>query len=338
MTKKIETELRDIAEIKTLESQSRANVSSIQIELADNIYNEQEVFTRIRDKLADIESQLPVNASKPDFDGDRGAVAFTVILGLTWDGDGDHEMLNILNRRAEELADRMRNIVGTDLVRIYGEPNEEITVELSRDKLAELGLSTSNIALRINNADSKVASGTLRSSSSNLVMEVTGAFETTNRISNIPVASGASGEIVRLSDIASVRKSWQEPPEEIAITNSKRGIYVAVRMLADRRVDSWMKEANRVIDDFRSTLSPSIQLTSVFEQEQYTVARLSELGMNLFLGSLVVVLVIFVMMGWRSSLLVGIGVGNGFVHDTAARHPASPNVDFRADRRDWLVD
>jgi multidrug efflux pump len=67
VTKKIETELRDIAEIKTLESQSRANVSSIQIELGDNVYNEHEVFTRIRDKLADIESELPANASRRKF-------------------------------------------------------------------------------------------------------------------------------------------------------------------------------------------------------------------------------------------------------------------------------
>jgi multidrug efflux pump len=308
VTKRIETELRDIAEIKTLESQSRANVSSIQIELEDNVYNEQEVFTRIRDKLADIESELPAIASKPDFDGDRGAVAFTVIVGLTWNGDGDQEVLNLLNRDAQELADRMRNIVGTDLVRIYGEPAEEITVQLSRDKLADLGLSTSDIARRLKNADSKVASGTFRSASSNLVMEVDGAFETTRRISNVPIAGGAGGEIVRLSDIASVRKNWQDPPGEIAITNSKRGIYIAVRMLDDRRIDAWMKDANRVIEEFRSTLSPSVELTSVFEQEQYTVARLGALGMNLLLGCLVVVLVIFVMMGWRSALLVGIAL------------------------------
>lgn len=308
VTKKIETELRDIAEIKTLESTSRANVSSIQIELVDNVYDTQGVFTRIRDKLADIESELPDNASKPDFDGDRGAVAFTLILGLTWDGEREEEMLNLLNRNAEELADRMRNIVGTDLVRIYGEPKEEVTVELSRDKLAELGLSASDIAGRIKDADSKVASGTMRSSSSNLVMEVEGAFETTARIGNIPVTGSEGGQQVRLTDIASVQRNWQDPPTEIAITDSIRGIYVAVRMLDDRRVDSWMQDANKVLDEFQSALSPSVQLTTVFEQQKYTAARLSNLGMNLLLGCLVVVLVIFVMMGWRSSLLVGIAL------------------------------
>ncbi|MEL7496478.1 MAG: efflux RND transporter permease subunit [Planctomycetota bacterium] len=308
VTKKIETELRDIAEIKTLESSSRANVSSIQIELGDNVYNTQEIFTRIRDKLADIESELPENASKPDFDGDRGAVAFTLILGLTWEGDREQEMLNLLNRNAEELADRMRNIIGTDLVRIYGEPTEEITVELSRDKLAELGLSAGEVARRIGNADSKVASGTLRNSSSNLVMEVEGAFETTARIGNIPVAGSEGGQQVRLADIASVRKNWQDPPAEIAITDSKRGIYVAVRMSDDRRVDSWMHDANKVLDEFNATLSPSVQLTTVFEQQQYTSARLGALGMNLLMGCIVVVFVIFVMMGWRSSLLVGMAL------------------------------
>ena len=198
VTKKIETELRDISEIKNLESQSRANVSFVQIELNDDVYDTQRIFTKIRNKLADIEGELPAEASRPEFDEERGAVAYTLILGLTWNGEGQGEMLNLLNRTAEELADRMRNVSGTDLVRIYGAPQEEIQVELSRDKLAELGLTAQVIASRINNADAKVASGTLRSATNNFVMEVGGAFETTSRLNSIPIASGTQGEVVRL--------------------------------------------------------------------------------------------------------------------------------------------
>ena len=239
ITEKIETELRDISEIKHLESQSRSNVSFVQIELADDVYDTEKIYTKIRDKLADIESELPTNATKPEFDGERGALAYTLILGVTWNGDQSEQRLTMLNRTAEEIADRMRNITGTDLVRIYGGPNEEIKIELSRDKLAELGLTAQNVTDRISNSDSKIASGTLRSSSSNVVMEVQGAFATTDRIASIPIVSGQKGEVVRLSDIATIMKAWQDPPDEIAIADSQRAIYVAVRMLDDQRVDGW---------------------------------------------------------------------------------------------------
>ena len=42
----------------------------------------------------------------------------------------------------------------------------------------------------------------------------------------------------------------------------------------------------------------------VFDQTRYTNERLTELGMNLLAGALVVVVVIFFVMGWRSSVVV----------------------------------
>ena len=129
VTNKVEQELREVSEIKEIESDSRAGVSLITIELKDNVYDTAEVFTRLRDKLADVESELPPQASKPDFDDQRGAVAYTYIIGVTWNDNSD-PILGVMGRTAEELADRLRNIDGTDLVRLYGEPTEEITVTL----------------------------------------------------------------------------------------------------------------------------------------------------------------------------------------------------------------
>lgn len=308
VTKKIETELRDISEIKVVESQSRSNVSFVQIELDDDVYDTERIFTKIREKLADMQNELPANASQPELDDERGAVAYTLILGLTWEGAGQGDMLNLINRTAEELADRMRNVSGTDLVRIYGEPKEEINVELFRDRLVELGLTAQEVASRINRSDAKVAAGTLLSNTNNFVMEVAGAFETVSRIENIPILSGSHGDVVRLSDVARVSKKWQDPPREIAFADSQRAIYVAVRMLDDRRVDDWMQGAEHVVSELQTSLSPSVKLETVFRQQQYTSQRLGKLGMNLIMGSLVVVMVIFVMMGWRSAILVGLAL------------------------------
>ncbi|MEL6111090.1 MAG: efflux RND transporter permease subunit, partial [Planctomycetota bacterium] len=103
VTKKLEEELREVAEIKEIESDSRASVSLITIELKDDVYDTEAVFTRLRDKLADVESELPPEASKPDFDDERGAVAYTLIVGVTWQSESE-PMMGILGRTADELA------------------------------------------------------------------------------------------------------------------------------------------------------------------------------------------------------------------------------------------
>ena len=307
VTKKIEDELREVAEIKEIESDSRAGISLITVELQGNVYDTQRVFSRLRDKLADVERELPAQATKPDFDDQRGAVAYTLIMGVTGRGDSDAE-LGMLTRTAKELADRLRNVGGTDLVRLYGDVDEEITVTVSRSRLAQLGITLPQLESLIRAADSKVPSGTLRSNEKNVVMEVTGNFETVERISNIPIRSSGLSEVARLADVARIEKSYRDPPTEIGIVDRKRSVYVAARMLDDRRVDRWMVDAKQVVTEFDNALSPGVQLVEVFDQGKYTSDRLNSLGMNLFIGAGVVVLVIFFMMGWRSSILVGLAL------------------------------
>ena len=308
VTKTIETALRDLSEIKTIESTSSANISSIRLELDDLIYDTEAVFTKIRDKIADIQNELPPEASLPELDDQRGAVAFTVLLGVQWAGEDAANHLNLINRTSEELADRLRNVSGTDLVRIYGQPQEEITIELDRNRIAELGLPPTAIAARIASADSKVAAGTFRSAASNLVIEVAGAFESIERIRQIPLMNGANGEVVRVADVAKVHRNWQDPPEEIAYANRKRAIFVAARMQDNQQFGLWMKSVDQTLANFGAIVSDRVRIERVFEQQKYTRQRLGELGWNLILGSLVVVLVVFFMMGWRNALLVGIAL------------------------------
>ncbi|MEM9587616.1 MAG: efflux RND transporter permease subunit [Planctomycetota bacterium] len=307
VTERLEEELREVPEIKEIESDSRANVSLIKIELKDNVDDTIEVFTRLRDKLADVESELPPSAGKPDFDDQRGAVAFTLIVGVTWDHPSE-PVLGVLGRTAEELATRLRNLSGTDVVRRYGVPDEEITVTLDRDKLAHLGLTVAQVTARVQAADSKIPAGMFRSAERDMVIEVRGDFQTLDRIREIPLQIDRDGQAVRLGEVAVVERSYRNPPTEIGLMNGKRTVYVAARMLSDRRVDVWVNQARAVTREFQRTLSPTMQLVEVFDQNHYTSKRLGELGSNLILGAGVVMLVIFVMMGWRSSLLVGLSL------------------------------
>ncbi|MEE9146677.1 MAG: efflux RND transporter permease subunit, partial [Candidatus Tectomicrobia bacterium] len=94
-------------------------------------------------------------------------------------------------------------------------------------------------------------------------------------------------------------------PAEIALIDGRPGIAIAVRMEPDRRVDQWAAQARDLIAQMRRELPRGIALRLIFDQSRYVSKRLASLQMNLMVGALLVVLVIFVMMGWKSALLVG---------------------------------
>ncbi|MEM7145617.1 MAG: efflux RND transporter permease subunit [Verrucomicrobiota bacterium] len=310
VSEKIEQELKEIPEIKHIDSTSRAGVSVISIELADAVTAEtnKPVFSEIRDRIGDAAATFPPEVLPPDFDDKRNAVAFTLTTALKWE-DGSEEKLGILTRQAEELADRLRAVSGTELVRLYGEPDEEIAVTVDQDELAALGLTMDAVSVALQRADAKVPSGQLRGREASILVEVQGELDSVERIRSVPLlVDGDTGRTVRVGDVAAVGRGYRDPPGEIAVADGGRAVYVAARVLDDRRVDEWSAAAKAVVAQFREDIGGGIVVEDVFDQETYTTERLSDLSGNLLLGALVVLAVVFVTMGWRSSLIVGLAL------------------------------
>ena len=306
----LEESLEEIDDIKHIESTSRAGVSVVKIELEDHVGPDTNdaIFSEIRDKIGDAVPRLPAAALGPVVDDKRDPIGFTLIVALRW-GTGGGASLAVLDRLAGELADRFRQLDGTELVRVYGVPVEEITVTVDPAELAELGLTAPAIAQALERGDAKGPAGVLRGRRSDVLLEVEGELGTLERIAALPLpgARGA-GSAVRLGDVAILERGLREPDSEIALVDGDRSLLVAVRMASDQRVDRWADTADRVLAGFEQTSGSGLVVEKVFEQERYTSDRLSELVGNLLAGAAVVLLVIFLVMGWRLAWIVGLAL------------------------------
>ncbi|MEM0965133.1 MAG: efflux RND transporter permease subunit [Verrucomicrobiota bacterium] len=301
----IEQALQEIRGIKFIESSSSDGVSVVVIELLDTI-NEPEnkrIFSEIRDRLGDVASRFPPGVGTPFFDDKRNAVAFTMIVSLGWP-EGDPN-LRVLTRTANELANRLRGVFGTELVRLFGAAEEEITVEVDPIALANLGLTYESVANALQTSDSKVPAGTLSTSEIDLSIEVTGELDSVERISEIPVVQTPEGQTVRLSDIATITRNERDPPTEVALVDGERTVLLAARIRSDRLVGEWTERAESVLEDFRSEIGGGLKIETIFLQNDYIEERLQSLGENLLLGAGVIVIVILLTMGWRSAVIVG---------------------------------
>ena len=309
VTERLEEALQEVSEIKTLEATSRAGLSSISVELKDAItaQTNDAVFSKIRDRLSDAEADLPAEAAKPFLDDQRLPVAFTLIAAVRWPGEAPPN-LAILSRLSEELADRLRSIPGTELVRRYGAATEEIVVETDPAVLADLGLEAADVAARLKAADAKVPAGQLRHGDRDVVIEVDGGFEASARIARVPVAETGTGATVRLQDVARVQRAVRTPQAATGWANGDRAVFVAARMETGIRVDQWAPKAQAAVAAMQPDVGDGVTLDIVFDQAQYTNARLASLGINLFLGAVVVVAVVMATMGWRSGLMVGLAI------------------------------
>ncbi len=309
VTDRLEDSLREMSEIKELRSTSRAGVSVLQIELQDYIGpgENQQVFSKMRDRLTDAAALLPDGASPPDFNDKNSAVAFSMVVAVSWRGSSDPP-LGVMNRLGEDLADLFRALSGTDNVRLYGAPEEEIAVTVDGDVLSSMGLTPEQVAAGISGADARLPAGAMRSTERKLFLEVDGELASVDRVRQIPLATDPDGAVVRLGDVARVSKSWRDPPAAIAYSNGQRSVLVAAHTRRDIRVDQWADAARDTVAEFAEVQAAGVDVDIVFDQSHYTNERLSTLGGNLLAGAAIVMLVVLAGMGWRAAIVVGMAL------------------------------
>ncbi|MCC5518317.1 efflux RND transporter permease subunit [Vibrio splendidus] len=306
VTEVIENKLRELSEVKLVSSTSRPGVSIVTLELNDTITEPEPVWSQARDKLSDIESILPAGSHSPDLDSDH-TYAFTTIASLTWSGAGEPDRLT-LGRYAKELAKRLRTLSGTEFVDEYGMPQEEIQISLRTADAAALGRSSANIAESLEGADAKNSAGELVSAYSRFGLEIKSELDSIERIKQVPIATDSKGHIIRMEDIASVKRGEKTPQDQIAIIDGEPGVIVAARMHPDLRVDNWTSRANALIGKFEQELPSNVKVTVLFNQQGYTETRLDDLGKSLMIGFGLILIVLFVTLGVRAAILVAISL------------------------------
>ena len=308
VTDLIETQLRELPEIAELNSTSRANVSQVRISLSESL-SEREVndaWTLIRQQVDQARAELPPDASVPEtvrlYVG-----AATILVSLVWEGEGEVEA-SVMGRLAQSLQDDFQSLPGTEETRLFGLPSEEIRVMLDTDALAAAGISAQAAAEIIASADARVPAGQLRNGEQNFTLEVGGAFNSIARIRAMPLLQSADGTAIRLGDVADVQKGLQEPERVMNLTDGKRSILVGAFIQPGQRVDIWADRARETIANFRANTPSEIEVRTLFDQSEYTEARLGGLANNLALSALIVFGVLFFLMGWRSALVVGLAL------------------------------
>ncbi|MEM6487002.1 MAG: efflux RND transporter permease subunit [Pseudomonadota bacterium] len=304
VTEKIEASLREIPEIDVIQSTSRPGISTVQIDLSEIISDDriEQVWSEVRDALADAAVDFPPGVPEPTFDNDRTG-AFTAIVSVTA-REGREVSTALMGRIAEALQERLRQVPATKLVSLYGEAAEEIRVEVEADALASLGLTPGAVAGAIAAADAKVSAGRVRGGSSDYLVEVAGEIDGLARVRDVPLLS-AAGQTVRVGDIARVTRAQALPPEAVAFVDGRRAVLIAARVADDRQVDVWAGYVREEVAAAQAALPDGLAMELVFDQSVYTADRLGDVAVNLAIGVALVVAVLFVTMGWRSAAIVG---------------------------------
>ncbi|MBY5931753.1 efflux RND transporter permease subunit [Tateyamaria omphalii] len=304
VTQPIEDALREVSEVDVIQSTSSTGISIVSVELGVTVPDAriEQVWAEIRDDLAELSPTLPADAQEPEFDTEGGSAFATIAAFSAEPGTPT----TILGRYARDLAQDLRNIPGTELVELFGAPEDEVLVTLDPVATAALGLTASDISQAIAQADAKGPAGRVRPAGSDLLISVAGEVRALDRLGEIVVRRSDTGAVTYLSQVAEITRGPKMPEADLAIYNGKPAVLLGAKLESGLQVDKWAAFVREEIQSYQSTVPLGVSLDLTFDQSGYTAQRLQEVGLNMAIGVGLVVGVLLLTLGLRSAMIVAL--------------------------------
>lgn len=307
VTEPIEKALRDAKAIRAIQSSSLRGVSIVFVRLTEEVKNVTASWSKIRDKISEVSEALPERASIPVLVDERRWEAYTTVVALVDTADSTIQPA-VLARWAKELDNRLRFVPGTRFTEIFGLPEEEILVEVNEVSLVATGLTIGDIATAIQNRDAQTPDAMSQTRQFNTPIRLASDVNSLGRLRNVVLKGSEAGSPLRLSDVATIRRSERRPVRTSSFVDGRRAVAIGTRMDADYIIDSWTRAHRATLDEFRKSLPAGVELRVLFNQKKYTDERSNRLYVSLGLGMILVVIVVWLIMGWRAAIPIVIAV------------------------------
>ena len=300
---RLEKRLQELAYYDRAETTSQPGFVSMLVTFRDSTPPSlvPEQFYQARKKLSDEAASLPRGVYGPFFNDEYSDVYFA--LYALEAGQMPHRQQVLL---AERLRQRLLRVPGVEKVNILGEQGQRIFVEFSYERLATLGVMPEQLFAALATQNNVVPSGFVETSGPRAYVRIDGAFDTLERIEDVPVA--ANGRLLRIADVATVTRSYEDPPTYRIRHQGRPALMLGVIM--QRRFSGL--ELDAALAQEESHIVAGLPLGIRFEKVSDQASKIrSAVGefMVKFVTALAVVMVISLLaLGFRVGLVVAAAV------------------------------
>ena len=295
VTEPLETAIQQLAEVDTVTSTSTAGLSEISVEIkyeASRTKSDlQIVWTKLRSKIEDAQSNLPPGAGTPIVNDDFGDV-YGLYYVLTGEGFTPAE----LYRYAKELRKELLLVGGVAKVGIVGDQEEAIYVEISRERTSALGVSINELYGTLDQQNAVVASGDVVFGDERLEIHPTGEIKSVDAINNLVIAGG-NGGVTRLRNIADVKRSYKDPATFLVRYDGKPALGIGVSNVTGANVVKLGAAIDARLAEIEGNRPIGMELHEFYHQGKVVNASIDDFAMNVVLALIIVFSTLLVFMG-----------------------------------------
>jgi multidrug efflux pump len=303
VTERIERRLQETPHLDFLRSFTRAGVTTIFVNLKGSTSAKQvaDTWYQVRKNVGDMRHTLPAGIVGPGFNDDFGDT-FGTIFGFTSDGFTHRELRDYV----ETIRSELLLVPDVSKIELLGPQDEQIFVEFSTKELASRGIDRSALVAALQAQNVVQPAGTIESGKERLSLRVSGAFQSEADVANVNFVVG--GRVLRLSDIANVRRASADPPQPMFRVNGRPAIGLAISMRDGGDILALGKNLKRTMAAIRKDLPVGIEPALVADQAVVVEGAISEFMTSLIQAIAIILVVSFISLGIRPGLIIALSI------------------------------
>lgn len=296
----LETELQQMGEVSKITSSNRPGVSVIEVEVRDMFDGDDlpQIWDDLRDRVGDAAANLPSGAL-PSIVNDSFGDVFGLLYAVSAPGYSDAEIRDI----ATFLRRALLAVPGVANTELRGLPQEAIFVEPSSAELVELGVPPDAIFGAVSRANQIYQTGAVSLARNNLRTEAPVADDSVLEIGALTFGFG--GEVLYLSDVATVSRGRVDNPTEILRHNGVEAFTLGVAALSSENIIAVGSAVEAELAELKLLLPAGVTIDPIYEQHRVVSDSTTAFLVNLAMSVGVVIAVLALFMGWRAALVVG---------------------------------
>ncbi len=303
VTERLERKLQEVPNVNFLRSYSRPGESLIFFAINDAAPASAvpETTYQVRKRIGDIRHTLPQGVLGPFFNDEFGDT-FGNIFALTGDGfsDADKKLY------ADKIRREFLRVPDVAKVELFGEQDEKVYVEISNIKLASLGIDGSALIAAMQAQNAITPGGAFETPTDKIYVRASGSFDGVESIRNFTIR--ANGRVIRLGDIATVKRGFAEPPFSRMRYMGQDAIGLGISMRQGGDIVALGRHLDEAVHRIENTLPVGLELHRVNDQPRAVSASIREFVRSLAEAVVIVLGVTFFTLGMRTGLVVALSI------------------------------
>ncbi|HET8865241.1 MAG TPA: efflux RND transporter permease subunit [Gracilimonas sp.] len=300
VTRKLEDELSNISDVKTMTSTSSEGYSNINLEFNTDI-DIDEALQKVREKVDLAKPELPEDAEDPTIQ--EVNLSEFPIMQINLSGDYNLDILKELAEDLQEDIEAIPSVLGVDLT---GGLEREVQVEVDLPKLKYYNMSFTDIVTAIQEENVTVPGGDITVGAKNFLLRVPGQYQTTAPIEDI-VIKAENDKPVYIRDLATVTFGYKERETYSTLDNSPV-ITLGVKKRSGENLLETSSQVKSILEEALPTLPPSTVYKITNDQSIDIKNMVTNLENNIISGLILVVGVLLFFLGVRNASFVGVAI------------------------------